>query len=116
VGCYEVQDGLNAMKQRFVLGLLGALLMLLLEGCVLGFMLTDKTLMHVFFALFMLGTDFLVFARDRLGWSIHSEGLGELPLAWSRWLIILNLLCYTALGFFIGWKLERFLQPTPKPR
>lgn len=104
------------MKQRFVLGLLGALLMLAVEWLIMIFMFTHKALMHVFFAVFVLGTDFLVFARDDLGWSIPPGGLGELPHAWSRRLITLNLLCYTALGFFIGWMLGRRLQRTAQPR
>lgn len=105
------------MRQRFVLGLLGALLMLALEWLIMIFMFTHKTLMSVFFAVSMLGTDFLVYARDDLGWSfIPPGGLGVLPHAWIRWLINLNLLCYTALGFLMGWMLGRFLQRTSKPR
>jgi len=61
--------------------------MLLLEWLVLLFLFTDKVMMYVFYAPFMLGTDVLVFARDKMGWGIPSGGLGELPHQWSRWLI-----------------------------
>jgi hypothetical protein len=104
------------MRQRLIFAVLGALLMLLLEALILLFLFTDKVLMYVFYAPFMLGTDVLVFARDQMGWAIPSGGLGELPHQWSRWLIHFNLFCYALLGFGIGWWLGKFFQPSAKPR
>lgn len=105
------------MRLRIVLGVLGAVLMFALEWLSIIFILIYKELAYVFFPISTLGADFLVYARDDLGWSfIPPGGLGELPLEWIRGLSTLNIICYTALGFFLGWMLGRRLSPAPKPR
>lgn len=105
------------MRQRIVLGLLGALLMYVVEVLSMAVLFFYSTLLrYILFPVVMLGSDFLMFARNDLGWPIPSDERGELPFTWIRGLITLNLVCYTALGFFLGWMLGRRLSLAPKPR
>jgi len=90
--------------------------MMALELLTLPFLFAVKLFRYVFYAPATFGGDFLVFARDDLGWPVPaSEGLSELPYWLNTYLLYFNWFCYAALGFFIGWMLGRFFQRFSKP-
>ncbi len=95
------------MKRKHVLGLAGALLLLLLEWFSLPFLLSGVStfVRYVFYGPSLLGEHVLVFMRENLGVPIPAGTREPLSYGWNVALLLFNWCCYAALGFLAGLKL-----------
>ncbi len=95
------------MRHRYVPAVLAAFIMVVLDLVAYPLILGSASpiVQPVFFGPFLLGARFLVFAREAWGWPIAAGYMTSLSDGWTSLLFLFNLLCYAALGFFVGSKL-----------
>ncbi len=89
---------------RLVAGALGAGIFLTLDVMALGLMLwsgDSSTFKYMFYAVWAIGVELLGQARDQ-GVPVPSGGMGTLSTGVNLALIVLNWVCYAALGFLVG--------------